>query len=356
MPNVMFRVNASMSIGLGHLMRCLALAQALEKEGFDSVFLVNSEAELICQSRKDWVGRVVVLPSNIDNDDELSFITDQCSNVKAQVIVLDGYQFGHRFRAHLKSLSTPVVCFDDSGLNIGHPPNCLHADIIINGASDADQIDYQQANPNSCLCVGDKFRVLRDEFVNLKPSSLQSRKRVTISMGGSDPIDLSRAILLALKNKQLDVKLTLVTGAAYAHLDWLNEFKQQCCLDFEHLHDCQNIAEIFTQSRWVISAAGGSQFELQNCGTPASLLVVADNQLGATSSAVKQGWCTSIDCRDAQDNQRKMQLAEKAVEQMFMMLNDPTKLQKMSRNALLTADTSGAKRVVSCIKEVANLE
>lgn len=337
-------------------MRCLALAQALKKEGLDSVFLVNSEAEKICQSRNDWQGAIVVLPAHIHIDEELSFIANKCNDENAQVIVLDGYEFDHRYRANLKTLTIPVVCFDDSGLNYQHPPQCLHADVIINGASHADDIDYQQENPTSRLCVGDKFRVLRDEFVNMKSSAIELRKRVTISMGGSDPLDFSKPILLALKNHKLDAKITLVTGAAYTYLDWLEEFKQQGILKFEHLHDCQNIANIFADSRWVISAAGGSQFELQSCGTPACLLVVADNQLAATTSAIKQGWCVSIDCRDAPDDLRKTQLAEQAVEHMLAALSDSTKLQEMSEKALLTADTLGAKRVVSCIKEVANID
>lgn len=352
MPTVLFRVNASASIGLGHLMRCLALAQGLQKAHFECVFLVNTEAQSICQSREDWVGKIIVVPSNIDGNQELSFIAQQCNHERAQVIVLDGYQFDDRFRANLQSLSKPIVCFDDSGLDCLNPPRCLHADIIINGASNADQIDYQQANPKSRLCIGDKFRVIRDEFVTIKPTAIASRNRVTISMGGSDPLDLSRALLIALKNNQLDVKLTLITGAAYPNVDWVNEFKQQGTLDFEHVHDCQHIAQIFADSRWVISAAGGSQFELQICGTPACLLVVADNQLGATSAATKQGWCMSIDYRNALDTQQKEQLAVIAVEQMKAMINAPETLQKMSRTALLTADAAGARRVVSYIKEI----
>lgn len=351
MQTAVFRVNASTSIGLGHLMRCLALAQALNKEQFDSVFLVNSEAETICQSREDWVGKVIVVPSNINVDEELSFIAQQCNDEKAQVFVLDGYQFDDGYRANLKPLSIPIICFDDSSLDSQNPPCCLHADIIINGVSDAVQVDYQQANPTSKLCVGDKFRVLRDEFVTVKTNDLDNRKRVTISMGGSDPLDLSRPLLIALKNKNLNDKLTLITGAAYANLDWLKEFKQYNAFNFEHIHDCQHIAQVFADSRWVISAAGGSQFELQSCGAPASLLIVADNQLGATSSATKQGWCTSFDCRNVLDNPQRAQLVNSVVEQMIAMLHAPERLQEMSRNALLTADVLGAKRVVSCIKQ-----
>ena len=337
-------------------MRCLALAQALKKQDIESVFIVNLEAESICRSRKDWQGKVVVLPECIDDDQELGFIADQCNDTKAHFVVLDGYQFDNRYRARLKSLTKPVVCFDDSGLNYRHKPHCLHADIIINGAAEADKINYQQANPNSRMCVGDKFRVLRDEFVNVKFNAFEHRKRLTITLGGSDPFDLSRAILSAVKYKKLDEKITLITGAAYSYLDWLDDFKQQGSLDFEHIHDCQHIANIFAESRWVISAAGGSQFELQSCGTPASLLVVADNQIAATTSAIKQGWCVSVDCRDAQDQLKKAQLAQKVVEQMLVMLNDPSKLQEMSTKALMTADTLGAQRVVSSIKEVVNLE
>ena len=92
-------------------------------------------------------------------------------------------------------------------------------------------------------------------------------------------------------------------------------------------------------------SSDGSQFELQVCGAPSILVVVADNQLNATQQAAQQGWCIMLDARHVLDIQQ-------LVYQVVSMWEDKEELSRMSERAYALADASGAARVVECIREL----
>ncbi len=370
MKKVLFRVDASASIGLGHLMRCLALAQEFAAREITSTFITNSDAIRALQSRLDWTGDVIECRPNLSVEEEIGLFTRICNKDKIKLAVIDGYHFSQEYRTQLKAQGVTVICFDDSNSD-NHAPPALAADIIVNGAAKATRVNYAKYNPDSTLCVGDKYRVLRKEFSNLTPVPMNERTKLTISMGGSDPLDFSRALLETLEHRKVAEQITLITGAAYPHLDWLQRFKQSTQLDLIHLHDCQTIADVFSQSRWVISAAGGSQFELQSCGTPCELLVVADNQIGATEAAVQQGWCQMLNCIKSNDDKangdnanddaahdeaNKKSIAEKAIQRMTDALDEPKRLEAMHKKALQTADSQGAERLVDKVLEIVGID
>ena len=149
-------------------------------------------------------------------------------------------------------------------------------------------------------------------------------------------------------------KVQVITGAAYPYLSELHLFLENTQLDFVHIHDCQNVAQCFLQSRFAISAAGGSQFELQATGTPSYLLVVAENQLSATQVATQQGGSLAESFVKVKNKQEQEQhaLVKTIVTRTLALWKDIDALEKMQRYLILNADTNGAKRIVEQIKEL----
>ncbi|WP_342804697.1 UDP-2,4-diacetamido-2,4,6-trideoxy-beta-L-altropyranose hydrolase [Alteromonas sp. M12] len=347
MKHILFRVNAGVSSGLGHLMRCLALAQAAAKNQLTPVFMLNAEASKISNARQDWVGQTIVIPETTEDAQEIDLIAQFCRLNSVVAIVIDGYHFTSQYRQRLAQLDYPIICFDDMN-NSGN----LYADLIINGSGSAHQLKYDVNQPNTHLCIGESYRVLRQEFCEFKQQTFEQREYFTIIMGGSDPNNLTLPLLQCIEQKGFDGKLKVITGAAYPYLQELNKCIQVSELDIQHLHDCQQIAKSFLQTRLAISAAGGSQFELHATATPSCLVTVADNQLNATQAAVKQGWCIAEDFSKMQSDNEKLGLIEDVTARLLVLWSDDTRLLQMHNRALGSSDTNGSQRIIEKVKQL----
>ncbi|MCC2615108.1 UDP-2,4-diacetamido-2,4,6-trideoxy-beta-L-altropyranose hydrolase [Aestuariibacter halophilus] len=337
--HTLIRVNASSEIGMGHLMRCLALAQGLVERHMQVTFIVDTTTLGYCQARHDWVGQCTVLPQGVTSEDEVAWIKAQANATQADVLVIDGYQFDASYRQGLRGSGMLVVAFDDTAQT--HP---LSADIIINGAAGAAELGYHHREPEATLCIGEQYRVMRSEFCPPPHIDWPQRQGLLIAMGGSDPKGLTVPLLSALAEEGHREPVRVVTGAAYPHLDALQRLVPTLPFAVQHIHDCQTMADAFSHASLCVSAAGGSQFELQACGTPSVLITVADNQVGATQGAAQQGWCHWVDGRESIDCV--------AVSRTIMtLLNAPDTLQQMSQKAYSSADTQGTARVIDAIHQ-----
>lgn len=329
---VVFRVEGELSIGLGHVMRCMALAQSLIKSGHEAFFIMSQASQQYCQNRTDWLGKILLLP-DIDKSAEPQWLNKQCIDLSADWLVLDGYQFEQLYRHSLQSNMFKLAVFDDMN-NSG----ALYADMVINGALNAGLHNYQLTAPKALLAVGQDYRVLRQEFIQLTNKAWSGRKTLTLMFGGSDPQNLTILCLQSLRKVKVSMPITIITGAAYDGLDELVDLIKSSGLAITHLHDCQNMADVLINTKLALSAAGGSQFELLACATPSLLVVVAENQKNASQDAANQGWCQVVNSADLG--------ADEIVMHCLSLWQQPELLCSMHQKALLYPVVDGAKNLV----------
>ena len=185
--------------------------------------------------------------------------------------------------------------------------------------------------------------MLRQEFLQANRGRWSERKNLTLMFGGSDPKNLTISLLNALHKRNPTMPITVITGAAYNALPELQSLINNSDLAINHLHDCQNMAEVLENTRLAISAAGGSQFELRACAVPTILVVVADNQMLASQDAANQGWCLLAKSYDLN--------AEKLAEQSLALWQQAEDLHAMHKMALLLPVIDGAKNIVKLMSE-----
>jgi UDP-2,4-diacetamido-2,4,6-trideoxy-beta-L-altropyranose hydrolase len=334
---VVFRVDGEPTIGLGHVMRCLALAQSLVKGGHQVFFFMSQRSQYFCRNRTDWSGKIILL-GNIDINVESEWLVKQCKKLQADWLVLDGYQFNQDYRHNLQCDVFKLAVFDDMN-NRG----ALYADMVINGAINADSHCYQLTAPKAVLAIGQNYQVLRQEFLQLTNQKWSRRENLTLMFGGSDPKGLTIMAIQSLCKVNASMPITIITGAAYDGLNELVDLIKSSGLDITHLHDCQNMATVLVKTKLALSAAGGSQFELLACGTPSILVVVAENQRLASQNALNQGWCQVFNNHDSSVDEWAMLC--------LSIWQQPDLLRSMHRRALMYPAVNGAKNIVELMSE-----
>lgn len=339
---VFIRTDGHEQIGLGHLMRCLALAQEFSVRQVDVVFFVRQPSVSHCRARHDWEGKIVVIPDSVSQSEESAWLREHKLYNQCSLLVLDGYQFDSSYRQQLNALKPPLVLFDDNN-NSG----VLHCDAVINGASGAQTLGYEKTSPDALHLCGEDYRVLRQEFLTSPDVPVGQRNSITVIMGGADSDGHTITVLNTLAKLGPDIPVRLITGNAFAHKDALKTVLQQVENPVQHLENCQSVADIFAHSRVAISAAGSTQFELHSCATPSVFVITAENQRFSMQQMHNAQWARVF---DATGSDTIIRGCKAAVEEAVSLYHDVEALEVMHKDALSSRNNTGVMRVVDALQ------
>src|ERR1022692_1556760 len=124
---LLIRADASVAIGTGHVMRCLALAQAWQDAGGPVTFVMAESTPAIEERlRSEGVGliRIEGVPgSDFDSEQLLAVARTRGPSW----VVVDGYEFGEGYQRALKNGRLKVVLIDDNGRS-----GTYAADVVLN--------------------------------------------------------------------------------------------------------------------------------------------------------------------------------------------------------------------------------
>ena len=199
---IIFRADGNSTIGMGHFIRTLALAEMLN-DNFHCIYATQTptnyqknEIENICHER-------INLPNN-----ETHFNVF-LSHIKGdEIVVLDNYYFSTDYQKAIKAKGCKLVCIDDM-----HDKHFV-ADIVINHAEGIEPNNYSIEN-NTTLLLGYKYALLRSNYLQNEMSRYQKKYSGLIIMGGADPLNLTTKILSLISKFQFEKPLAVVTHKSY---------------------------------------------------------------------------------------------------------------------------------------------
>lgn len=304
-----FRADASLQIGTGHVMRCLTLADALAAKGAECLFICRAhEGNLIDFIRsKGYVTHalpVVVESGDTANaqsaDSDLAHSAwlgatqaedaNACASILAAQqtdwLIVDHYALDTVWEEALAPYYHQLMVIDDLA-------DRKHVcDLLLDQTFGREAADYRPLVPETCrLLCGSRYALLRPEFAVLRSYSLQRRakpvmRELLVTMGGVDKDNATGQVLQALCTCSLpeNCRITVVMGAT---APWLNEVRnlaQQMPWSTRVLVGVSNMAQLMADSDLAIGAAGATSWERCCLGLPTIMLVLADNQLKVAGS------------------------------------------------------------------------
>jgi UDP-2,4-diacetamido-2,4,6-trideoxy-beta-L-altropyranose hydrolase len=294
---VIFRVDASLKMGTGHVMRCLALACVLKDNDIKVEFICRQhQGNLINKIRSSGFrvyGLETTNESEMDDKTTHSYwlgVTqqqdaDDCIDTfkseKIDWLIVDHYALDEQWQKRLKPYHEKIMVIDDLA---DRKHQC---DILLDQTFGRQREDYLPLTPKGCkLFLGSQYALLRPEFSKWRLYSLERRskpefKKLLINMGGIDIDNVTGSVLNELKicNLPNDINITVVMGRLAPHLESIKSKVNALPYKAEVKVDVDNMAEIMANADIAIGAAGSTTWERCCLGLPTIQMVIAENQI-----------------------------------------------------------------------------
>ena len=330
---VVFRCDGDSEIGMGHVVRSIALANELrDLNGWGVIFAMQGGAAGIAAVHRAHFP-VIQMEAGEEPDQWLQLIARRR---KPSAIVVDTrYPLSRTVLGRLRDDGIAIVCIDDLREHRMEAELTVHPPVPQVAAADWAGFRGDQR-------VGWDWVVLRREFANCPPRRSCDVPQVLVTMGGSDPARMTLAAVAALDRIDSSFKVQVVLGAGFQHEVELRELLSRTRRTFDVLRDVTNMAELMSAADLAVASFGVTAYELAACGTPGVFFsLTADHEESATVF-VEHGMAMSLGQLDERSEHRLATCVQS-------LLANPETLQRMSHAARNQVDGRGAARIASWI-------
>ncbi len=364
---IVIRADANSKIGMGHVMRCLSVADALLKRGEEVLFVTADDTPVPLLTKKGVPYRVLHT-DYADMEAELPKLWNALSELpqgpgvpeaalpqRNIFILVDSYYVTEKYLAALKKRITTI--YMDDIYAFSYP-----VDMLINYNIYGEEMGYEKdaAFADTKLLLGANYVPLREEF-SAGAGYVQSRKELSlgaanvtpaeeggilITTGGSDSFNLAGQLLMeamkydALKEKEYHV----VSGSLNPHIGELQALAQKH--ENIHIHcNVTNMAELMAESEVALSAGGSTLYELCAMGVPVIAFSFAENQERLVQTFVKRG----IAQYGGNYRTDRNKMIQNTIAGLEKLCGDEALKTEYRRKALQLVDGRGAERIAEAL-------
>jgi UDP-2,4-diacetamido-2,4,6-trideoxy-beta-L-altropyranose hydrolase len=338
---ILFRADAGVSMGAGHVVRCLALAQGWRDVGGEACFVMARGAEAFCEPLRAEGIQIHTIDATPDSVEDARETIRLAGDHSAAWVVVDGYHLGPGYRRRIAGEGLRLAVLDDNG-----EQGQYVAGVIINHNLHAAEEMYADRPSGARLLLGPRYTLLRRQFARDggERAIPAAARKILVALGGGDENNATAAVLKAIGLLgRADLEVRVILGGASPHESVLRAMGEGLpgTLHFE-----RNVSDMAARMAWAdlgVTAAGGTCREAACMGLPSVLLVLADNQLRVAE--MHAGCGAAVNMGDA------AAVAPEAIARAIeKLLDDPARREAMARAGRTLADGRGAARVVSVLR------
>lgn len=348
------RTDASREIGIGHVMRCIALAQAWKDQGGEATFISYCESDAISGSIIQEGFNLIAIehrhPHPADLAQTLNVIKGKApiellsgahsQPFRSSWVVLDGYHFTPYYQKAIRLEGYRLLVVDD----INHLP-WYHADILLNQNIHSKELDYH-CDKDTTLALGSRYVLLRREFLNHRNFKRRIPRRgrnILVTLGGADPDNVTLKIIEALKfvdDPKIECKI--IVGPANPQQTILLQAITSTPSRFKLLMNPPKMPELMTWADLAVSAGGSTCWEMAYMGLPSCIVVLAENQkpvadiLHHLGVSINLGWFADLN-------------SEETLHRICNLIDDRDLRQTMSSRGRSIIQGSGGKDVIDAM-------
>lgn len=335
--HVVLRCDATPTIGVGHLVRCLALGEELMSRGC-TVTLVGELSNI------GWLQDLVAERgiSVIAPEAEPVDVADQVRRLGAAAVVVDGYQLDHGLGTALRHEGLVTLAMVDAEFGAAQ-----EADLYVDqNLGSRPRVDLPEG---SDALAGIEYSLFRDSVLSRRrelPAPSREPVRVLAVFGGTDPYDAAPVLLPVLLATGVPMHVTVIAARPETRvaLEALPHGPDQIV---DVVDPQPDLAALAVQCDVAVSASGSSVWELLCLGVPTGVVCVADNQQPGYTMTVGSGVVAPLGILDDLKTRPEARVA--AAGQLQPLLTDPARRTDLAEHGQKLVDGAGRIRVADAL-------
>ena len=289
---VVFRVDASVEVGFGHLSRCINLAEVLRSRGNEVLFVCRDDEAKSFRALEDRLFATVLLRM-LAVGEPVSQLEDAQQTIQAlqgerpEWLIVDSYTLDKNWERLMRPHVAKIAVIEDLS---GRDHDC---DLLLDqNYSERSAKSFEEFVPNTCeLLLGPRFALIGEQFQRLRMLKLKltpELKRIFVFCGGSDPQNLTQHVIDEVSCSELsNVAVDVVVGAQNKTFDREASLKLNANIE---IHDAGGeFAQIMSIADLAIGAGGTTLWERMCLGVPSIVVSIAENQISACEKLGRDG-------------------------------------------------------------------
>ncbi|WP_255481092.1 UDP-2,4-diacetamido-2,4,6-trideoxy-beta-L-altropyranose hydrolase [Pontibacter sp. Tf4] len=281
---IIFRADGNSRIGLGHVVRSLALAGML-RDDFECVFAIQEPDDALKSQILETCHGLITLPVCAPTEERFNYELAAYIS-EEEMVVLDGYSFDTDYQQTIKARGAQLICIDDI-----HAYRFV-ADVVLNQAGGVAPDNYSIA-PYTKLLLGPEYALLRAPFLKVARQERtlpNGNSKLLLNLGGADPENYTLRLAQEIAALHKTTTIEIIVGSAYKHLPQLQSWLQDKPIYSLHQNlDAEQMCKLMQQCAIAVTSASGVAYEYAAVGGKLFILQTADNQSGLYHFLIKSG-------------------------------------------------------------------